>query len=258
LPVVDVNNFKVSYEESGDGLPLVFIPGIGEPKECFRRQIMGLSQKYRVIACDLRPAGLPGNYTVPLLAADLYGFMQALRLHNAVVCGHSFGGMVAQEFAITYPHKTSALALISTFPTLPDKSSDRILSWFTQHPARGSSPIDWLRGLFGGKRGDDASLDWPAEQAASISKATIDAQLRLAQSYNSTDRLGAIGAPTLVIVGEKDREEIQRGAQELYENIGDSALEVIEGGDHFCFFHRHDLVNAALDDFITANRASIS
>lgn len=43
----------------------------------------------------------------------------------------------------------------------------------------------------------------------------------------------------------------------LYEAIPDSALEVVEDGDHFPFYTRHDIVNGAIDDFLTERLAGL-
>lgn len=253
MPVINVNGLKVSYEDAGEGLPIIFVPGLAESKECFSRQTQGLSLEYRTIAYDLRPDA--DGLTVSALAGDLAGLIRALRLHNAVICGHSFGGIIAQEFAIAYPHLTAVLALISSFPKLPKESPERLMSWLTPKGARTTNPINWLLGLFGKK--DEDSCESLAHQAMTVGRPIVEARLKLAQDFDSTERLPEIAAPTIVIVGEKDREEIHRASQVLYEGINDTALEVIEGGDHFCFIERHDLVNAALDDFITSKMSMI-
>ncbi|MDO8588323.1 MAG: alpha/beta hydrolase [Armatimonadota bacterium] len=258
MPVVKISGVKVTYQDAGDGLPVVFIPGLAETGECFRRQILGLSPKYRVIAYDLRAARQAEEYSISLLVRDLGELLKSLHIYNAAVCGHSVGGMIAQEFAMTYPEQTAALTLISSFPKLPVAHADRLLSWLTPRGAPRRGAVGWIRGLFGGARVDTDSPEWLSQQVAGVNRLTTEAQLRAAQSFDSTTRLGEIGAPTLVIVGEKEREEIQHSAQVLYEGIADSALEVIEDGDHFSYYFRHDLVNAAIDDFLTSRMASIS
>jgi len=257
LPVLEIDGLKVTYEEAGDGLPVVFVPGMAESIECFRHQILGLSPNYRVIAYELRPAKQTGDYSVALLASDLAKLLGNLRAHSAAICGHSFGGMVAQELAIAHPDLAAALVLMSSFPRLPEAHPDRLLSWLTPHGATFQKSFGWFRKAFG-KRVDPDSHEWLAQQAASISRQTVEAQLRAAQSFDATERLGEIEAPTLVMVGEKEREEVQSAGQMLFESIADTALEVIEGGDHFNYFFRHDLVNAAIDDFLTSRMASIS
>ncbi|MDO8682927.1 MAG: alpha/beta hydrolase [Armatimonadota bacterium] len=259
MPVVEINGQKVSYEEAGNGLPVVFIPGLAETKEWFRYQMSGLSENYRTITYDLRANPKNGEYSARLLVDDLARFLDALHIQSAAVCGHSFGGIVAQEFAISYPDRTSALCLISAFPALPSEHAEKLLSWLSPKGTAGHrNPLEWLRGLFAGRQPDCVSYECLAEQSAHAGRSAVEARLRLIQSYDSTSRLGEIDAPTLIVVGAKDRAEILHSAQILYEGIPDVTLEVIEGGDHFCFFHRHDLVNAALDDFLTARLASLS
>lgn len=257
MAVIDLKGYKVSYMEAGGGVPVVLVPGFTETKDIFRRQLLGLSPKYKVIACDVRPPSRGAEYSLSSLADDLADFLTALNIDAAVVCGHSFGGMIAQELAMSHTDRVSALILISSFPTLPPGAPDKLHSWFTPGRQTGHSPLSWVRGLFGGKSESDLS-DTLSARDSPASRAAVEARLGLAQSTDLTPRLSEIGAPTLVLVGEKDRREIQHAAQALYEGVTDSALEVIEGGDHFCFHTRHDLVNAAIDDFLTARMASIT
>jgi pimeloyl-ACP methyl ester carboxylesterase len=258
LPVIDVKGQKVAYEDAGAGLPIVFIPGIAESRESYSRQISGLSSKYRVIAYDLRAAVKTGDYTIRLLADDLAHFLHAIRVSTAVICGHSFGGAVAQEFAITYPEDTSALVLISAFATLPSATDERLISWLTPRGGSGGGAFGWLRTMFGHREIEPDSYEWLASQAAGVSRGVVEFRLQAARSYDATERLAAIGVPTLVVVGAKDREDFLKAAQVLYDGIPDCDLEVIEGGDHYCPFLRHDLVNAALDEYISSRMSSIA
>ena len=256
MPVANIRGFKVAYEEAGRGLPIVFIPGLVETKEWFQRQVSGLSPKYRTIACDLRTPGRSGEYSVRLLAEDLARFLDAIRANTAVICGRSFGGVVAQEFALNYPDRTSAVVLMSSFASLPAVSDEKILSWLTPREQGGAS-LGWLRKLFGAARTEPDSSEWLALQAGKVNRATVETRLRLAKDFDSTEQIGDIRVPTLTMVGSREPEEMLRATRVLYEGIPDATLEVMEGGDHFAFFLRHDLVNAALDDFVAARLASL-
>lgn len=258
MPVVNVRGLKVSYEEAGDGLPIVFVPGVADTKEFFRRQISGLSQKYRVISYDLRASTKASGLSMELLAGDLAALFRALKIPTAAVCGHSFGGMVAQEFAFRFPELTSALVLISSFPKLPAASADKALSWVTPRNGSGAGSLGWLRRIFRKPEVEPDSYEWLSETTAALDHHVLEDRLQLALAYDSTEKLPAIEVPTLVVVGSKDREMMLHASQVLYESIPDVALEVIEGGDHFCAFLRHDLVNSAIDDFLARRLASIS
>ena len=262
MPFIDIDGMRVAYEDAGTGLPIVFIPGLVGTKEWFTCQFSGLRERYRVISYDVRPVRRLGGYALDLLSEDLARFLTALKLQSAVVAGHSFGAMIAQRFAITYRHRTDALVLISAFPRLADAPSRTLVEWMSPGNVQVESGFQAvLRRLFRSKPAASPAraeeTDWLSSHALRPSRAALDARIALVHRFNSTQWLGDIEAPTLVIVGAKDRPPFLSGAQLLYEGIPDSALEVIEEGDHFCFYTRHDAVNDAIDEFLTERLARL-
>ena len=69
----------------------------------------GLAKKYRTIALDNRSEpqfdSPPGVYPIALMAADAAAALDAAGVESAHVFGVSMGGMIAQEFALNYPHR---------------------------------------------------------------------------------------------------------------------------------------------------------
>lgn len=261
MPAVDIDGLKVEYEDEGSGLPVVFIPGLTGSKDWFKYQLSGLSEHYRIISYNLRLISRREPYTIDLLTEDLARFLTALRIHNAVIAGHSFGGLIAQNFAINYAQRTTALILSSTFPYLPAQPPQKVIEWLAPGPVEFKS--NWARfisRLFGQKQasGEESdSLAWLAKQSGGLNKATLDARIEIVHNFNVANRLSEIGDPTLLIVGAEDRAPVLAGTQLLYENIPDTTLEVLEGGDHFVFFTRHDLYNDVIDDFLMSRLASL-
>jgi pimeloyl-ACP methyl ester carboxylesterase len=262
LPVVEINGLKMDYEDKGTGLPVIFVHGLTGSKEWFRFQLSGLSEHHRIISCNLRAASRRRDYTIESLADDLANFMTALRLHGAVIAGHDFGGLVAMQFALKYPQRTTALILISTFPYLPQQSPQTIVEWLAPGPVEFTSPIaSFFRKLFGREKAgsrESEGLSWLAKHNAGLSRETLDARASLTAGFNITERLSEISVPTLLVVGSEDRAAILAGMQTLYEKIPDTTLDAIEGGDHFVFYTRHDLFNDVVDDFLMKNLASLS
>jgi len=269
LPIIKVDNFSVDYYEAGIGLPVVFIPGITEFKEEFVFQFHGLSDSYRVISYDLR-RGLKraADYTIDLLVDDLKRLITALHLDGAVICGHSFGGLVAMEFALRNPDMAKALVLVSSYAAPPPLPAHELVTSTSSanHPLhKGLGMAFKLQiGRLLGRRTSVAMADeisavrTVARQAAKTSKTTISQRVRIIQQADLRGRLPEIGAPTLVIAGAKDRSVFLSSAQELYENLPNSTLEVIEGAGHFCFLTRHDQFNTVVDEFLTGRLAGIS
>ena len=258
------------YLEAGIGVPVVFIPGITEFKEAFVFQCRGLEDSYRVISYDLR-RGLkrPADYTLEFLVEGLCKLLEALKLDSAVICGHSFGGLIAMEFALQHPEQTDALILVSAFPAPPQVPSERLLSWISSaghpiHRSLGTSVKVQISRLLGretqGTRAMQDEVDAVriiARQASATSQTTVNQRIRIIQKTDLREALPQILAPTLVIAGAKDRSFFLSSAQELYESIPNASLEVIEGG-HFCFLTRHDQFNAVVDEFLSDRMGEIS
>jgi pimeloyl-ACP methyl ester carboxylesterase len=78
----------------------------------------GLAKHFQVITFDNRGAGgtdkPPGAYTAKMLADDIAGLLDAIGVKKTIVMGHSMGGFVAQELALSYPEKVHKLVLAST------------------------------------------------------------------------------------------------------------------------------------------------
>jgi len=81
--------------EAGSGHPLVMIPGWSQAAEQFKFQIEGLSDRYRVIAIDMRGHGdsdKPAHgYRIQRLAKDVWDALRALDVSDATMLGHSMG-----------------------------------------------------------------------------------------------------------------------------------------------------------------------
>lgn len=113
--------------ERGAGRPLVLLHGITLRWDIWSPQLHQLSDRYRVIACDLRghgesEAGEEG-FGLGRLAADLATVLTELDLHDAIVVGHSMGGMTAMRFCADFPavlaERVTGLVLVATAATLP-------------------------------------------------------------------------------------------------------------------------------------------
>lgn len=258
---ISSNNLIIDYDMAGYGAPIVFIHGITESKKAFYYQMTGLQNDYKVINYNLR-LGLKNSaeYTLDLLVDDLKRFLEMLNISSAVICGHSFGSLIAIQFALTCPHMTNALVIISGLalhPNIPDNLFDS-LSASGKH--NGSMSIRLrlqVSKLFKNKfwnehkkSHENPTLRTLALEANLVSKTTVSQRMRIIKKTDVRDLLPAISAPTLVTAGANDRAFMLSGAQYMYEHIPDSSLEVIENSGHFCFITHHDLFNAALDEFL--------
>lgn len=113
-----VNDIEIVYQITGQGHPLLLIAGVGYGKWFWHRVVPGLAEYFQVITFDNRGAGQTdkpdGPYTVPMMAADTAGLLDALGIRGAYVMGHSLGGFIAQELAVSRPNLVGKLILAAT------------------------------------------------------------------------------------------------------------------------------------------------
>ena len=118
MPTIQSNGITLAYEILGSGHPLLLITGVGYGRWFWHKVVPGLAQHFRVITFDHRGAGESdkpdGPYSVPMMAADTAGLLDALGIKGAYVLGHSLGGYIAQELIVSRPDLVSRIILAST------------------------------------------------------------------------------------------------------------------------------------------------
>ena len=118
MPHVHNEGADIYWEEHGRGEPLILVSGLGYTIEMWFRLLPELSKRYRTIVLDNRGVGrssVPGGpYRVPLMASDVAAVLDAAGVERSHLLGMSMGGMIAQEFALTYPGRVASLILACT------------------------------------------------------------------------------------------------------------------------------------------------
>lgn len=106
-------------DDYGEGIPIIFIhpPGMGRTVFSYQRQ---LSAMYRIILPDLSGHGdsevQRKDVDISSFAEEIKVLLDSMNIEKAVICGYSAGGMIAQNFAITYPERILGLILSGGFP----------------------------------------------------------------------------------------------------------------------------------------------
>lgn len=120
MTVARVNNATIAYDDIGDGPPIVLLHGLGLDRSMWWPQVEELSNRHRVIIVDLRGAGESSTLkhsqrVLSTQADDVVALLEHLEIEKTVICGISYGGLVAQEVALRHPEKISGLLLCDTF-----------------------------------------------------------------------------------------------------------------------------------------------
>lgn len=114
-----VKNGKIEYYRFGHGDPIVLISGYHNTISSWNRTFLEqLSKEHQVIIFNNRNVGgttiKSANYTTEDLAQDTFELIKGLRLNKPTILGFSMGGMIAQQYAISYPDHIHYLILMNT------------------------------------------------------------------------------------------------------------------------------------------------
>ena len=247
VPTVDVNGTRLYYERAGTGPRLLFLNGSGATLATSRPLVEAFTGGFDVVAHDQRGLGrsrlAPGPYAMADYAEDALGLLDRVGWPTCRVVGISFGGMVAQEVAVTAPARVERLALVCTSPGGAGGSSyplhelaelsdtaraqvwRRLLdtrftdAWLADHPDD-RALLDMLGARHAG-----------AESEA-VRRGERD-QLEARRGHDVWDRLGRIACPTLVAGGRFDALAPPANSQALAGRIPGAALRLYEGGHAF-------------------------
>jgi 3-oxoadipate enol-lactonase len=155
VPTVTANGIRLFYQETGapDAAALVLVMGWGGDHTAWALQAPAFAAEHRMIALDNRGAGqseVPdGPYTIPGMAEDVVGLMDALGIGRAHICGASMGGMIAQELVLRHPDRVLTLQLHCTAPGI-DAYSRFLIDTLVAVKARGDreeavrSAMPWI------------------------------------------------------------------------------------------------------------------
>ena len=250
------------YEEYGDGEPLILIPGLAAGRWIWFKQVLRLSEEFRVITFDPRGIGLsPLNsepITIPLLAEDVAALLRRLRIERAHILGASFGGFVAQEFASANPEMTRSLILSCTSFGGPNHVAPPLENLMAMASTVGFNTEERIRRILLPAFSSDFVRDHPEEIEKTVKlrlsnpvvEAAYQAQLTAAVRFNTEPKLGAIKAPTLVLSGDSDAIVPVQNSRNLASTIPGAKLRIIEGGSHLFFIERPKEFNRSVIEFL--------
>ena len=216
MPTASVNGFKLHYEIEGAGEPLVLIPGFASGREIWFRQIPAFMRNFRVISFDPRGVAASdrpeGPQSIGLLADDLAHLLIALHVPSAHIVAVSFGGFVAQEFALKYPLMTRKLVLCCT--------------------------------SFGGPNHVKSDMD------LNLTRELNSNQFDAAVAFNAESKVEGIRSKTLVLSGDQDNIVPVQNSRNLAAKIPGAKLCIVEGGSHAFFIERADEFNEIVTEFL--------
>lgn len=288
---VDAKGVMIYYKTLGRGEPLMIVHGgPGASHDYFLPYLLPLARHNKLIFIDERGSGRSqkledaSGYTIENMVEDVEAVRQALALGKISLLGHSYGGALAQAYALKYQPNLSHLILGSTW------SSTKALNEVFVRMKQNMSPelrerIDTMEaaGLFGHGKDyrknrytddymiaawgegyfpylyqnrpdpnydpvENGKMSWDLyrEMWGSHGEFVIDGNLK---SVEYTDRLSLIKVSTLILVGDHDESDPSL-ARAMHEKIAGSRLVIFPKAGHMTFVDQTEMFIKTVEEFL--------
>ena len=245
------DGIRLNYElhGSGDAPPMILLEGMGGDIPGWRRNIPTLAGELRVIAYDFRGNGNSdepmGPTTMGTFVDDTVALLDAQDIQRSHVYGQSFGGMVAQELALTSPDRVRTLILGCTHAG-PARSARAQNS----KVPKGEPWRAMYSPGFPDRHPQHVAEDLRIGEAQPKHPEGGRRQWEAMQGFDSFDRLPSMRVPTLVLHGTEDLAVSPDNARILAERIPCAELVLLEGAGHLYHSEQAAEADAAVLDFV--------
>lgn len=264
MPLIEVNNTKLFYDEYGSGdETIVFSHGLLWSGLMFHKQVALFKNKYRVITYDHRGQG---RSDVPKKGYDMEdNYQDAIQLIEqlspgkpVIFVGLSMGGFVGMRLAARRPELIKKLILIET-SCEPEPSSNvpkyRFLNFLVKLFGVGAVVSPVMKIMFGKKFLKDVNRieekEFWKEQLRKNEKTITRAVNGVINRNGVEDELRYVACPTLIIVGDQDVATTVDKAKKINSLIYKSKLAIVSGAGHSSSIEEPEQVNGAMMYFLS-------
>jgi 3-oxoadipate enol-lactonase len=257
---ITANGIAMNYTLDGPaGAPVVTLShSLAADLSMWDPQMPALAARYRVLRYDTRGHGgtdaPAAAYTLAQLAEDARALLAALGIGRTHWIGLSMGGMIGQTLALGSPGLFASLSLCDTSSRVPAEArplwGDRIKTAETQ----GMEPLveptigRWFTAPFVASRKD--VVDRVRAMIRATKPAGYAGCCHAISALDLTDKISAIKAPTLIVVGEEDQGTPVAASRAINEKIAGSELVIIKSASHLSNLEQPEEFTRALTTFL--------
>lgn len=252
MPLIDTHYGPLNisdHRSTGDSVypPLLLIHGAGASRLVWTSDLRRI-QDAGVIAVDLPGHGRspgPACASIPAYADALIALMDALGQEQVIACGHSMGGAIAQQMAISYPERVAGLVLIATGARLRIHYELMVRS---QHDAVATAELldSWLWS----EQTEETLKALARKELLALPAGTLHSDYLACDHFDSRPYLSQIAVPSLVIAGTADRVTPPRLSATLAAGIAHAESVTLTGAGHYLILEQPEAVAQAISGWL--------
>jgi len=281
VPPDDVNHLTITTAdgtelhllERGAGRPVLLLHGITLNAELWSPLLHDLASDMRVLAVDLRghgrSTGGDDGFGMGVLGRDLATVLTELDLRDAIVVGHSMGGMVTLTFAVEHPEvrreRVTGLGLVATAASRPFHPVlvprmvalgglivERLDSGRSVPHYRfsGNDLSLMLCRLAFGKAPSAAAVEQVRASIEGTDETALQRSLVGIFDHDLDEHLSAVDVPAFVVVGSRDLLTPVPFARALAERLPDAELTILPQAGHQLMQERPQELIALIRDLV--------
>lgn len=233
---------QLFWREVGQGTVLVFLHGSWNDSSQWLPLVKQLSQTYHCLVPDLLGFGESErpklHYSIELQVECLAEYLEALKLRQIYLVGHSLGGWIASSYALRFPDQVKGLILLSPEGVQPEGKSDRWQwsRWLTGRPPLALGLLQLLlpfAKVFGWREWVERSLQLRQKLMRSPVACKLLFNRRAAEiraELLPADQISWLKLPILILQGEQDNAVAVHNHQ-VFAQAPQAELKVISSFD---------------------------
>ena len=240
---------KIYYniKKSGCNRAIIFVHGSGGSSYTWINQL-NLDVDYNLIALDLPSHDKSDDFsdlTLHLYVDVVHQLIKSFDYENVILCGHSLGGAIVQQYYFTYPKEVSGLILFNTgarlrvAPFILNSLKNNYQKFLDSLPA----------GAFY-RATSEETIKLYIQESSKISADVTYSDFKICDEFDVLSKLSSIEVPCLIIVGKNDQLTPVKYSEFFRNSIKNSELHIINKAGHMVMLEKPNEVNQVIEDFI--------
>lgn len=262
MAVIDMDKQnKLYYYDSYHGNEaILFLHGLGATSLSWEYQVDFFKEKYRLLIPDIRGHGKSpldsDEFSFEACADDIYALLVTLGIHKVHLCGFSFGGMIAFEFAVKYPHMLLSFCAVNVLARFDLNSPMLRLIYPLRRIAARIMPLKWLAYLmalylFPNIKDRDLRIKM-VKHGAYVNRKGYICAIDAMEGWSVEKKLSRVNVKSLIIGSQFDY-PIFMDKKKLAHSMPNAQYIEIEGAHHFVIWECADEFNRVYKSFLESS-----